>query len=133
MKQTPNWKNVVSVGIATNENFTDSAGVKQQSVEFHNLVAWGKTAELLNNYVRKGSKIYVEWKIQTRNWEKDWIKHYKTEINVFNMEFLSKKPEWQTAWQVQSDDSFNAEVKADNWVQKQRDIQTDISVDDIRF
>ena len=93
MKQTPNWQNVVSTSIATNENYTDKEGNKQQKVEFHNIVAWGKTAELMNNYLGKGSKIYAEWKLQTRNWEKEWVKFYRTEIIVQNIEFLSKKPE----------------------------------------
>jgi len=53
LKQTPSGQNVVSTSMATNENYTDKSGVKQQKADFHNIVAWGKTADLLNNYVKK--------------------------------------------------------------------------------
>jgi len=89
LKQTPNGNNVVSFSVATNRKWTDSSGTKQEKVEFHNIVAWGKLAELVNNYVVKGSKIYVEGRLETKTWEgEDGKKRYKTEIVLEQIEFL---------------------------------------------
>lgn len=131
LKQTPSGQNVVSTSMATNENYTDKSGVKQQKADFHNIVAWGKTADLLNNYVKKWDKLYVEWRIQTRSWDHtDGIKRYKTEIIVDKIEFLTKKWEW--TWQsnpnkIESDEEFK------NWIQKQQQMQDEISIEDIPF
>jgi len=89
LKQTQNWKSVLSFSIATNKRV--KKGDNYENVgEFHNLVAWNKTAELINQYQSKGSKIWIVWELQTRNYEnKDWIKVYRTEIIVNEVEFLS--------------------------------------------
>ena len=97
LKQTPNGNNVVSFSVATNRKWTDSSGTKQEKVEFHNIVAWGKLAELVNNYVVKGSKIYVEGRLETKTWEgEDGKKRYKTEIVLEQIEFLWSKPNGET-------------------------------------
>lgn len=81
LKQTPNWQFVCSFSVATNRNWVDWSWVKQEIAEFHNIVFWGKLAEILNQYSWKGKKIYIEWRLQTRSWEaQDWTKRYKTEI-----------------------------------------------------
>lgn len=89
LKQTPNGQNVMSFSIATNRNWTDSSGMKQEQVEFHNIVLWGKLSEIANQYLAKGRKIYIEGRLQTRTWEaQDGTKRYKTEVVWENMIML---------------------------------------------
>ena len=131
LKQTPNWKSVISTSIATNKYYTQN-WEKKQDVTFHNIVAWGKTAELMSNYLQKWSKVYVEWEIQNRSYEKDWVTKYVSEINVFNVEFLGGKPDWQNNHnKVQSDEDFAKEVKQEQ--AKKPLPQDEISVEDIPF
>ena len=81
LRQTPSGQAVCSFGVATNRFFTDSAGQKQKQAEFHNVVAWGKQAEIVNQYLKKGSLIFVDGRLQTRNWQDpQGGKHYRTEI-----------------------------------------------------
>jgi single-strand DNA-binding protein len=82
---------VCNFSVATNRTYKDKDGQKQTSAEFHNIVAFGKTAELIDQYMDKGSGIYVEGRIQTRSWEaKDGTKRYTTEIVVESMQFGPK-------------------------------------------
>lgn len=95
LKQTPNGQNVVSFSVATNRNWTDSSWTRQEQTEFHNIVLWWKLAEIANEYLAKWKKVYVEWRLQTRNWEaQDWTKRYKTEIIWENMIMLDRKSDW---------------------------------------
>ena len=64
-----------------------------EKTEWHNIVAWRGLAELAEKYIRKGTQLYVEGKIQTRAWEKDGVKRYTTEIYAETIQFLGKKPE----------------------------------------
>jgi len=90
LKQTPNWQNVCTINIATNRNWTDGNWQKQEQAEFHSVVLWGKLAEIAWQYLQKGKKVYIEWRLQTRNWEaQDGTKRYKTEIVWENMIMLS--------------------------------------------
>lgn len=91
-KTTPNGQNVCTFGVATNLVWTDTNGEKQTRVEFHNIVAWRKLAEICSQYLKKGSKIYIEGRLQTRDWEgKDGVKRYRTEIVADNMIMLDTK------------------------------------------
>ena len=90
LKTTPSGKSVATCSIATNRVYVDQQGQKKQLVQFHNLVIWGKPAEVFAKYLKKGSKLLAEGELQTRNWTgKDGIKRYTTEIIVNNFEFLS--------------------------------------------
>ncbi len=81
LRQTPTGQAVCSFGVATNRFYTDQSGQKQKQAEFHNVVAWGKQAEIVNQYLKKGSLIFVEGRIQTRNWQDpQGAKHYRTEV-----------------------------------------------------
>jgi len=91
VKETSNGKKVAQVGIATNYSWKDKEGAKQEKVEFHNVVFWGSLAEICEKYVKKGSKIYVEGRLETRSWEDNGIKKYKTEIVGEEMILLSSK------------------------------------------
>ena len=91
LKSTEKGQQLCSFGIATNQSWTDSKGKKQQRAEFHNLVAWGKLAEIINKYAKKGAKVYVEGRLQTQQWEKDGLKHSRTEIVADNLILLERK------------------------------------------
>lgn len=92
MKQIPGGQVVTSFGVATNLTWTDQSGEKQSKVEFHNIVAWRKLAEICGQYLKKGSKVFVEGRLQTRDWEgEDGVKRYRTEIVADNMIMLDRK------------------------------------------
>jgi len=92
MKQIPGGQVVTSFSIATNFTWNDQAGQKQEKVEFHNIVAWRKLAEICGQYLKKGSKVFIEGRIQTRNWEaEDGSKKYRTEIIADSMIMLDGK------------------------------------------
>lgn len=81
---------VCSFPLATSEKYTDRKGIKQEKTEWHNIVCWGKTADIAARYLDKGSKVYIEGKIQTNKWEgQDGKKNYKTEIKCNSLQFLS--------------------------------------------
>jgi single-strand DNA-binding protein len=84
---------VTSVSLATSEKYTDKQGQKVEKTEWHNLVFWGKLAEIAGQYLHKGDLIAVEGSIETVSWEKDGQKLYKTQIKVTNMEMLQGKRE----------------------------------------
>ena len=90
-KNTPNGTPVATFSVATNLIWTDQAGQKQEKVEFHNIVAWKKLAEICGQYLKKGSKIYIEGRLETRNWVgQDSVKRYRTEIVASNMIMLDR-------------------------------------------
>lgn len=92
LKTTPTGDSVASFSIATNFTWKNKDGQKQEKAEFHNIVAWRKLAEIIGQYLKKGSKIYIEGRLQTRNWEdQNGAKHYRTEIIADNMIMLDSK------------------------------------------
>lgn len=94
LKQTPNGQNVLSFSVATNRNWIDWSGNKQEQVEFHNIVLWWKLAEIAMQYCGKWRRVFIEGRLQTRTWEaQDWTKRYKTEIVWENMIMLDSKNE----------------------------------------
>lgn len=91
LKALPNGSKVVAVGLATNRTWKDLNGAKQEATEYHNVVAFGKTAETIAQWCKKGGTLYVEGRIQTRTWDdKDGKKNYKTEILVETFQFGPK-------------------------------------------
>lgn len=92
LRQIPGGQTVASFSVATNFVWTDGNGQRQEKVEYHNIVAWRKLAEIVGQYVRKGSKVYVEGRMQTREWDgQDGVKRYKTEIIADNVIMLDRK------------------------------------------
>jgi single-strand DNA-binding protein len=92
LRTTPNGTSVTSFSVATNLIWTDSSGNRQEKVEFHNVVAWRKLAEICGQYLRKGSKVYIEGRLQTRSWDdQTGSKRYITEIVTDNMIMLDSK------------------------------------------
>ncbi|MEK9151834.1 MAG: single-stranded DNA-binding protein [Patescibacteria group bacterium] len=93
LRTTPNGQNVANFGVATNYSWTDSSGQKQEKAEFHNIVAWGKLADICAQYLGKGRKVYVEGRLQTREWDaQDGTKRNRTEIVCENMIMLDRAP-----------------------------------------
>lgn len=91
VRNTPTGQTVASFSVATNLIWTDQSGQRQEKVEFHNIVAWRRLAEICGQYLRKGSKVYIEGRLQTRDWTgQDGIKRYRTEIIAENMIMLDK-------------------------------------------
>ena len=91
LRSLPSGMQVTEVGVATNRTWKDKNGAKQESAEFHNVVAFGKQAELIAQYLRKGQPMFVEGRIQTRSWDaQDGTKKYRTEIVVDNFQFGPK-------------------------------------------
>lgn len=83
---------VATFGVATSFAWKDQSGARKEKTEFHNIVAWRKLAEICEQYLRKGSKVYIDGRIQTRDWEgEDGVKRYRTEILIENMIMLDKK------------------------------------------
>lgn len=90
VKETPNGQKVANFSIATNRVWKDSAGMKQEQVEFHNIVVWTGLASLAEQYLTKGKKVYIEGRLQTRSWEDPTgAKKYKTEVVGENLIMLS--------------------------------------------
>ena len=92
VKALPNGTQVCSFSIATNRTYKDRDGNKQEQVEYHNIVAFAKLAEIIGQYLKKGRPIYIEGRMQTRSWEKDGQKHYRTEIVADNFQFGASAP-----------------------------------------
>lgn len=91
-KQIPSGQTVCTFSVATNRVWKDQAGQKQERAEFHNVVAWGKLAEICGQYLTKGRKVYVEGRLQTRDWEgPDGVKRYRTEIVAENIILIDRQ------------------------------------------
>lgn len=91
-KSLPSGGMVVNFSLATSESWKDKqTGQQQEVVEWHRLVAFGKLAEIIAQYVKKGSKLYVEGGLKTRSWEQDGAKRYATEIVVSEMQLLDSR------------------------------------------
>ncbi|MBI5794139.1 single-stranded DNA-binding protein, partial [Candidatus Uhrbacteria bacterium] len=80
VKTIPSGQKVCTFGMATNRSWTGTDGKKQEATEFHNIVAWGKLAEICGSYLTKGRKVYIEGRLQTHDWDgQDGVKRYRTE------------------------------------------------------
>ena len=92
LRYTPGGSAVSNFSIATNESWTNSSGERQERTEWHRIVVWGRLAEICNQYLRKGSKVYIEGKLQTSSWEgQDGVKRYTTEVVARDMQLLDSR------------------------------------------
>ena len=92
LRTTPSGVNVCQIGIATSYVYTNQAtGQKVENTEFHNVVLWRKLGEIAHQYLKKGTQVFIEGRLQTRSWDgKDGAKHYRTEIIADNMIMLQR-------------------------------------------
>ena len=91
VRSTPDGTQVANFTLATSESWKDKSGDKQERTEWHRIVLWRHLAEIAGKYLRKGSKVYLEGKLQTRTWEKDGTKMYTTEVICNELEMLDSK------------------------------------------
>lgn len=92
LKQTEGGQQICNFGLATNRQWVDASGEKKESAEFHEVVAWGKLAEICENHLNKGKLIYVEGYLKTRSWEmENGEKKFRTEIVAQDMVMLEKR------------------------------------------
>lgn len=125
LRFTPAGTAVTTLRLATNESFTDREGKKQTRTEWHRVVVWGKQAETCAEYLTKGRQIYVEGRLQTRNWEdKDKVKRYSTEIIAARVQFLGAAPKTTHAAAgteaVEDESHFTPEEMGESEVPAQR-------------
>lgn len=117
MKSLPSGQKVTSFSLATNRVYKDAGGAKKEEVEFHNIVIFGKTAEVAAQYLRKGSSVLIEGRIQTRSWDDKTSgeKKYRTEIITDSMQ-LGPKPSGDRAPQHDgsADDAFISSTNLDD-------------------
>ena len=139
-RTTPSGHTVVNVSLATTEYSKDQSGNKQERTEWMKLVFWNRTAEIVEQYCRKGSQIYVEGSLRTDEWEdKDGNKRSTTKINCFNVQLLDGKP--QQGQQPSSSEYQNPHYSAPNQQNQQqpppqrgeRNHPDDFMEDDIPF
>ncbi|MGE6564394.1 single-stranded DNA-binding protein [Pseudomonas hunanensis] len=104
VRYLPNGNAVTNLSLATSESWNDrQTGQKVEKTEWHRVSLFGKVAEIAGEYLRKGSQCYIEGKLQTREWEKDGIKRYTTEIVVDingTMQLLGSRPQGQQPGQA---------------------------------
>ncbi len=92
LRSTPGGTSVASFTLATNETWTDKDGAKQERTEWHRIVVWSRLAEICGQYLRKGSQVYIEGRLQTREWEdKQGNKRKTTEIVARDMQMLGSR------------------------------------------
>ena len=90
LKALPSGMSVCTLSIATNRVYNDRDGKRQESTDYHNVVVFGKQAENTSKYLTKGNSVFVEGRLQTRSWEKDGQKQYRTEIVADRVQFGPK-------------------------------------------
>ncbi len=138
LRYTPNGQGVASFAVATNRSWTNTDGTKQDAVEYHDIVAWGKLAEIATQVLAKGKPAYVEGRLQTRNWEgQDGQKRQKTEIVAENIIALSGKSDRDSAPAPATTPPATAEEseapKSKKPAQKSENTEEEINIDDIPF
>ncbi len=135
LKSIPSGMKVTNFSIATNRVWRDKEGAKKESTEFHNVVVFGRQAETVAQYMKKGSNIMVEGRLQTRSWEAEGKKNYRTEIIADNIQFGSRGSGDGASSYSSSDNGAKKETE-----QKAPDLDTieypdedDINPEDIPF
>lgn len=133
LKALPSGIQVCSFSIATNSVYKDKEGNKKETAEFHNIVAFGRQGELIGQYLRKGSQALIEGRIQTRSWEQDGQKKYRTEIIADRVQFGDRKSGGEGGGYTPAQASSNTTAKKDT----QNDVidypEEEINPDDIPF
>jgi single-strand DNA-binding protein len=117
IRYMPNGNAVASINIAVGDDYKDKDGKKIEQTEWVRVSAFGKLAEVMGQYLKKGSKVYIEGKMKTRSYDKDGQKHYATEINASEMYMLDSKQDGSNqpaqhkpATQAPQQDSFDGDI-----------------------
>jgi single-strand DNA-binding protein len=132
LRNTPSGQSVASFAVATNRSWTDGSGERQEVAEFHEIVAWGKLAELAAQYLAKGRKVMVVGRLQTQQWEKDGVKHRRTEIVASDISFLDSRGEASAPEATSSKPAAASNKKNEDVVIEDID-ENDVNLEDIPF
>lgn len=92
LRYTTNGTAVCRFSVATSENYVNNNGEKVENTEWHRIVVWNKLAEHANNYLVKGSQVYLEGKLKTTSYDKEGQKHWATDVHVNTLRFIGGKP-----------------------------------------
>lgn len=124
-RTTTSGQNVVSFSVATSRRWKDqTSGELRENTEFHNCVAWAKLAQTITTYVKKGSKVYIEGRLQTRSWDDpSGVKKYRTEIIADSLIMLDKR----------GDAPANVAAPVDDQAQPPAPTEAEINIEDIPF
>jgi single-strand DNA-binding protein len=137
MRYTPNGQAVASFSVATNRRWKGrDGGADGEDTQFHNIVVWGKQAEAVVPMLKKGGPVFVEGRLQTRNWEgQDGVKRYMTEIVADNIIVLNSRAEGSANFMSRSNDNPVEEVAKGNDDKKEsKENKTDeIDIEEIPF
>ena len=107
---TQTGQSVATLSLATSETYKDKSGNKQEKTEWHKVVFWNQQAELIEQYCKKGSQLYIEGTLQTREWQdKDGNKRWTTEVVSRRMQFLDSRPQNTGGGYGQSNDSYQGQ------------------------
>lgn len=137
LRSTPSGQQVASFAVATNRTWSSPSGEKQEAVEYHEIVAWGKLGELASQYLTKGRKVLVVGRLQTQSWEKDGVKRQRTEIVAADINFLDGRGEGgdyaPSESSAPAESAPRANAKKDEVVIRDLDESSSINLDDIPF
>lgn len=136
VKTIASGQTVANFSVATSFVWKDAqTGEQKSQVEYHNIVAWRRLGEICGQYLKKGSKVYIEGRLQTRNWDdQNGVKHYRTEINAENMIMLDRVgTTGQTAGKQFAGGGAQAPVPQAQPVQQPDDNVEEIQVENIPF
>lgn len=134
LRSLPTGKSVATFSLATNRFWTDANGQKQKQAEFHNIVMWGKLAEIASQYLKKGRKAYVEGRLQTREWTgQDGVKRYRTEIVADNMIMLDGKGDGNAPAFGSSNNNNVSATTEETAAPVKEVVEEEIKVEDIPF
>jgi single-strand DNA-binding protein len=131
LRKTTGGQSVCSFSIATNRVYTDKAGNKKEEADYHNVVAWARLADVCGQYLTKGKKVYIDGRMQTRDWEgTDGVKKYRMEIVAENMIMLDRGGATGSTGPRAMEGSDEAPIVADEPSQTPDD---EIKLEDIPF
>jgi len=135
VRQIPSGQMVCTVGIATNRSWKNQQGERQDQTEYHNIVCWGKLAEIAGQYLKKGTKAYFEGRLQTRSWDDadSGKKMYRTEIVADNMIILTPKGQTESGQNFGGGISDNNQSSGGDFQSAPVPDEEKISVEDLPF
>ena len=129
LRSSPSGITTCRLSIATSMNWTDkNSGEKKEKTEWHRIVFFGRSAEVLDQYVKKGQQLYVEGRLQTNKYEKDGIERYSTDIIGESFNFISGSGSGSS-----SNNQFTEDMNQDTNNNKKKESNTDDFEDDIPF
>lgn len=138
LRTTTGGQQVASFAVATNRTWNSAAGERQEAVEYHEIVAWGKLGELASQYLSKGRKVLIVGRLQTQSWEKDGVKRQRTEIVASDINFLDGRNDggdgqYDSAPESDAPAAKPLKAKSDEVVIQDLDETSSINLDDIPF